>query len=165
MNTRVHFHEVQFQPLWLRLIMVGVGVGLFIGMYRQIVQGYPLGTHPAPDWVLIIIWLAIGVFLPLFSFFSRLEIMVNEKGILYRYFPLQPRFIVLPYSRLTTIQVVRFHPLLETGGWGIRWGLGGICYTVRGNEGIQCTLENGKKILLGSQRSAELYETIQKTRT
>ncbi len=164
MNNKAVFHEVQYQPMWLRIIMLGVGAIIFIIMYQQVMLGYSIGTHPAPDWLMIVIWAFVGVLLPLFASFSRLEIQVNDKGVYYRFFPLQPRFIFIPFSGISSIEALTFNPLWNTGGWGIRWGLGGICYLVRGNQGVRFTLDSGKRILLGSQRSNELFEITEEKR-
>ena len=53
-------------------------------------------------------------------------------------------------------------PILEYGGWGIRYSpFGkGWAYNVRGNQGVQLELANGQRILVGSQRADELARAI-----
>ena len=55
-----------------------------------------------------------------------------------------------------------YRPLLEYGGWGIRYApFGkGWAYNVHGSQGVQLELTNGKRILIGSQRAEELARAI-----
>ncbi len=49
-----------------------------------------------------------------------------------------------------------YRPILEYGGWGIRYGLRGRAYNVSGNRGLRVELTNGKHILFGSAKPEEL---------
>ncbi len=54
-----------------------------------------------------------------------------------------------------------YSPLLEYGGWGIRYTLSaGTAYNVRGNQGIQLELKNGRRVLIGTQRPQEFLAAI-----
>jgi hypothetical protein len=54
-----------------------------------------------------------------------------------------------------------YRPILEYGGWGIRCGFKGArAYNVSGNKGVQLILQNGKRLLIGSQKPDELVEAI-----
>ena len=53
-----------------------------------------------------------------------------------------------------------YRPLGEYGGWGIRYGLGGMAYNVRGDRGVQLVLRDGRRVLIGSQRADELAKAI-----
>ena len=54
-----------------------------------------------------------------------------------------------------------YRPILEYGGWGIRYTMGrGWAYNVSGNQGVQLELASGKRILIGSQRAEELARAI-----
>jgi hypothetical protein len=66
----------------------------------------------------------------------------------------------IPLAEIASAEAVRYNPLLEYGGWGIRFGRTGVAYNMRGNEGVQLVLKNGRRVLLGSQRAAELAATI-----
>ena len=50
----------------------------------------------------------------------------------------------------------------EFGGWGIKYGLGGAgkVYNVSGNKGLQLVYKDGSKLLIGSQRSAEVQQVL-----
>ena len=67
--------------------------------------------------------------------------------------PLQDVFRAYPRS---------YEPIWEYGGWGIRLGAGGGAYNMRGNEGVQLHLRDGRRLLIGSQRAEELAEVIRR---
>ena len=52
-----------------------------------------------------------------------------------------------------------------SGGWGFRWGSSGRAYNLRGNRGVQLTLADGGRLLLGSQRADELAAAIEEAAT
>lgn len=56
-----------------------------------------------------------------------------------------------------------FRPILDHGGWGIRFRKNLTAYTVSGNKGVRITLSSGRKIILGSQKATEMESAIQKT--
>lgn len=48
-----------------------------------------------------------------------------------------------------------YSPLSEYGGWGYKGGLG-KAYSTGGRQGLQLVLANGDRLLLGTQRPAEM---------
>ena len=49
------------------------------------------------------------------------------------------------------------------GGWGIRLFTDyGTVYNTRGNKGLALKLQNGKRLVIGTQREDELKSVIQK---
>jgi hypothetical protein len=49
----------------------------------------------------------------------------------------------------------------EYGGWGVKgWSRRKIAYNVRGDRGVLLTLVDGRTVLLGSQRAADLEAAI-----
>ncbi|SDL02555.1 hypothetical protein SAMN04487898_11451 [Pedobacter sp. ok626] len=57
-----------------------------------------------------------------------------------------------------------YSPLGEYGGWGIRYSMSGqgMAYNVSGNKGLQLELNNGKKILIGTNNPTELEAALTK---
>ena len=53
-----------------------------------------------------------------------------------------------------------YRPIHEYNGWGIRYGLGGMAYNVRGDRGVQLVLKDGRRVLIGSQRAEALAKAI-----
>ncbi|WP_273843678.1 hypothetical protein [Rubrobacter calidifluminis] len=89
---------------------------------------------------------------------ARLSVRVGPEGLEIRFRPLLRRRI--PIREITSWQVVRYRPLADYGGWGIRWCPGGRAYTVSGDRGVRITLEDGREVLVGSHRPDELADAI-----
>lgn len=85
----------------------------------------------------------------------RLRTRMDREGVHYqmRFFHRKERTI--PWQEIEQIYVRQYSPILEYGGWGIRYGLKGRAYTVKGTNGIQLVKKDGKRILLGTQKPEE----------
>ncbi len=162
MNTSRNtlFHEIQ--PLrtwwvWLFLVIpVVLGWWFFI---EQIVFGIPVGTNPASDAVVVIIWLAFGIALPMYFYYTKLITDVRADGVYLRFFPLWSRTI--PLTDVVTYEARQYHPLREYGGWGIRFSPHKKrAYNMSGNRGVELRLIDGTQLLIGSQRPEELASAI-----
>ena len=112
----------------------------------------------------ILLALIGGVLVPLgvayLIWVNRLETEVRRDGLLIRYFPFHRRFRRFKAQDLSECQARRYRPILEYGGWGIRWSWRGRAYNVSGNEGVQLVFKNGKRLLIGSAKSHELEAAI-----
>ncbi len=91
---------------------------------------------------------------------ARLEVTVTDREVVIRFhlFHWKERRIAL--SEIAEAHVRKYKPIAEYGGRGIRYGFSGVAYNVAGDEGVQLVLTNGKRILIGSQRSRELEAAI-----
>lgn len=67
---------------------------------------------------------------------------------------------MIPLSEIASAEVRTYSPIMEYGGWGIRWGPGGKAYNARGNRGVQLVLRSGERVLVGSQRPEELLGAL-----
>ena len=68
----------------------------------------------------------------------------------------------LPITLIQKVDVVRYRPLREYGGWGIRVGWNGDrALTARGNLGVRLEMLDGATLLLGSQRPEALAIAIE----
>ena len=159
----IRFREEQrFYQLWVWIIIAFITVLAWYFFVVQLIFGEQLGNNPAPDWVVLIIWLIFGIIFPLWFILMKLEIVVTDSGLSFRFFPMHPKWRTIPFPDIVTAEAVTYHPLREFGGWGIRFGWhGGMAYNVRGDRGVRITLNNGKKILLGSQHAEELAQALQ----
>ena len=161
--SRTYFKEEQkFRQPWLIIFLILVSILPWIGMIEQVLFGQNFGNKPAPNWMIITIWLAFGIGLPVFFFSIKLISEVRNDGIYLRFFPLHRKFKVYPYDEIEKYEVRIYRPIYEYGGWGIRYGLKGKAYNVYGNKGIQLVFKNKKKLLIGSQKPEEFYNAIEK---
>lgn len=158
------YKEIQKIPLLcgIGLLLLPLTVLLTVGIVKQIVYGIPFGKQHAPDWLLALIWVSVGLVIPAFFFSSRMEVEIQKEKMLIqiRYIPLKRRHIAL--SSIQKAEVWEFNPIRDYGGWGIRLGNSGWAYTARGNQGVMLTLEDGERLLIGSQNPELLFRELMK---
>ena len=169
---RIYFTEEQkFDQVWFRLIIVMTWVLMVVlfgwGIYQQIVLKKPWGDNPTSDTALLLT--AAFIFLVMtgvtwLTFSIRLITEVSEEGFKYRFPPLINKFKTIPKSMIAEYEVRKYNPILEYGGWGIRFGQfgKGRAYNVKGNIGLQLKLQNNKRILFGTQRAEALKSAMDK---
>jgi len=93
------------------------------------------------------------------TFIANLETQVTEEGIRFRFFPFMS-WREIPLNDIQELYIRQYRPIVEYGGWGIRWGFGGRAYNVKGKEGLQIVLKNGSSVLIGTQDAASLAKTL-----
>jgi hypothetical protein len=162
--SKVHFKEEQrFNQWWIWLIIVLLS-GFWIWQFvQQIYIGIPFGDNPAPDLVVILMGLfPLGAFL-LFRFMT-LETVVDEKGVQYRFKPFQRKPRLIKKEDIVKVEVKKYNPIRDYGGWGIRLGSSskGTAYNVSGNLGALFEMRNGKKFMLGTQNPETLRSALNK---
>ena len=148
------FVEVQHfrHPGVWALVAVPAGFAWFAVVW-QIILGHPVGDPPAPDWVLVALWAAAGVALPLWLAALRLVTRVDERGVDVRFRPpLSGR--LFPLADIERCTQVRYLPIREFSGWGIRWG------GRRGDVAVELTLRQGFRFAVGSARPDELEAAV-----
>ena len=93
-------------------------------------------------------------------YFLELRVRVNSQGIHYQFFPLHFRQYVIKKNEIEKIEALKYKPLGDYGGWGIRYAFKGKCYNVKGNLGVKVFLKNGSYVLFGSQKNKELEKAL-----
>lgn len=153
-NRQPVFEEVQrfrHPGVWA-LVAVPVGFAWFAGIW-QVVLGHRFGTDPVPDWVLTTVWAVAGMILPLWLAALRLVTRVDGRGVEVRFRPpLSGR--LFPLDEIVRCEQVRYLPIREFSGWGIRWG------SRRGDVAVELTLRQGFRFAVGSQRPDDLEAAI-----
>lgn len=160
------FCEVQrFPQRWLWAILVInmlVLVGIFgYGFIGQLLFGRPWGDRPVSNNTLLIIGGVIIVFsLALICVFYALRLVTEtrEEGLFVRFYPIRGK--IIPYQVITFCRARTCNPLSEYGGWGLKYGRSGWAYNIAGHQGVQLELVDDKRVLIGSQRAAELKAVI-----
>jgi hypothetical protein len=158
------FREVQrFDQWWLAPLVLGIAALGWWSFVQQILLGRPFGSDPAPDWGVWLIWLLAGVGLPWAWRRGRLVIELADGHVSARIAPLPGQRI--PLHAITNIEPRRYHPIREFGGWGIRWASGGRrAWSASGDRGVELTLADGGRVLLGSADPQALAAAIEAAR-
>jgi len=155
---KVFNEEQQFRQLWL-MVLLGFSllfpVGLIINEYikdnTSMTNNEFLGS-------------LIGIIASvLLIFIFKLSTRIDEKGIHYQFFPFHFSMKTLLWSEITKAEVRTYDPIGEYGGWGLRYSFNkkkGNAVNVSGDIGIQLTLKNGKKLLIGTQKKEAVSRVL-----
>lgn len=133
-------------------------VGVATVSLRQIVWHHPWGSPPVSDggllFLTILIWLVLVRLLTvrLTTELRTAQLSVALRGVWRR--------TRVPVAKIRSARAVTYSPMAEYGGYGVRPGPLGRAYIARGAEAVQLELQDGSKILLGTQRPMELASAI-----
>lgn len=154
------FSEIQrFKQWWVWLIVIACSIIAWWAFIQQIILDTPFGSRPAPDFLILVILILIGIGLPVTFFSIKMTTMVSGDKIVIRFFPFRSREINM--GDIKSAVAIDYRPVPEYGGWGIRWAPGrGMAYNISGTRGVKIDLLGGKMILIGSQRADELEAAI-----
>lgn len=163
------YHERQsFRQLWLWILLLFVAVttiGIFgFGIYRQLIEGRSFGNNPMSDTGLIVtaaLMILLNAALFGIFVFGNLTTDIDRRGISYRFFPFQRKFRHIDLRDIEQWEIVKYSPIKEYGGWGIRYGRMDTAYNVSGNMGLRLILRNRKRFLFGTRRPEALREFME----
>ena len=93
-----------------------------------------------------------------FFYFLELRLKVSKHGFQYQFFPFHLKSYFIKLEEFEKIEAIKYKPLGDYGGLGIRCSFKGKCYNVKGNLGVKVYLKKGSYILFGSQN----YKTLEK---
>lgn len=148
-------------PFWIFIVAASV-----YGLYSQFILKIPFGVLHSDAMLLFTTFFSVTVVTLLLIIFliGRLEVIVTDKGLYYRYVPFFNKFRLIKPIEILHYETRVYKPLREFGGWGIRYSIKQKtnCYNVRGNLGLYIELKNGKRILFGSQEPHKLKFAIDK---
>jgi len=92
--------------------------------------------------------------------FGGLTVRVRESGLLLHLGSVPLVCRTVPFDEIESLQAVRYHPLREFGGWGIR-GVGKRkAWTARGDRAVALQLTGGRELLVGSDHPQRLEDRI-----
>lgn len=111
-------------------------------------------------------WLAVAVTFVAFVGVAilltlRLDTRLDQAGVHYRLFPLHWRWQFRPWAAVARAYVRTYDPLGEYGGWGLKGRRRNYALTISGDQGLQLELADGRRLLLGTQRPAEITQALQ----
>jgi hypothetical protein len=165
MNDDILFYESQpFWRNWIAILSV-ISVNLLFvwGLIQQVILGISWGNNPMNNLGLIIA--TSCMFLLTGFLFFRLQTFITEEGIYVRYSPFDFKTRFYSWKIIEKAYIRKYSPI-RVGGWGIKFHLTmphqEKAYNVFGNIGLQLLLNNGKKVLIGTNKAAELEEVLKK---
>jgi uncharacterized membrane protein (DUF485 family) len=152
------FHERQRLHTWILVVMIVLGVGLPLYIaFQQLWLGKAVGNKPMSNQGVAV--LVPSIILPALAMASlNLQTRLYRDRLRVRLFPFADDSF--PLSRIVRWEVRKYSATKELMGWGIRFGSGGIAYTMRGDLGLQLILDDGSRVLVGSQRPNDLASAL-----
>ena len=156
--TKILFEETQRSILLLVPIPIAVFFGAMAGI--QVISGKPIGTKPAPDIAMVLIFLFMAA-LALFMGRQKLKTKITADEITYSSEIFFSGQSVTRFSDVKSIAIRKYKPMKEFMGWGVKWSSDTDCFTMAGDIGLELTLINNKKILIGTQKRAELQLVLE----
>lgn len=107
--------------------------------------------------------LLFGAPLVMWALFGKLTIEVRPAEVRVAFGGLGVFWKSLPLERIRRVEAVRYRPLAEFGGWGMRVRPGRRAWTVRGNQAARITMDEGPTLYLGTSNPQRLRERIEAT--
>jgi len=160
MKQSLLFSETQkFKQWWIWVILIGINGTILFGIIQQLFLEQPFGDKPMGNAGLIITAVFISLLSVSFRFF-KLETQIKEDGIYVRFFPLQISFRYYSWVSMSKCVIRQYKPISEYGGWGLRGFGKNRALNVSGNVGLQLEFNDGKKLLIGTNKSDELQQII-----
>jgi hypothetical protein len=159
-GSEILFEEVQSftNRTVQQLLFVITGV-LFVTTLLFLARKMP-GKEDAI--VALAVCTAIAALISWFLQKARLITQIRVDGIYMRYPPLVGKFKVYKWPAITRLYTRKYKPLIEYGGWGIRYGMKGWAYNVGGRTGLQLVLNSDTRVLIGTNCAIELTAILQK---
>ena len=157
---KVFKEKQRFTQTWLIVLLalsIIVPVGIILQEYLK--ENTKMTTN---EFVLTLVGILVSV---LFILSFKLTTRIDEKGIHYQFFPFHFSLRTINWSEINNVKVRTYDPIGEFGGWGIKGGSlwnksKGKAINVSGDIGIQLTLKNSKKLLIGTQKETEAKRVI-----
>lgn len=174
MEKIIYKEEQFFRESFVIWIMIASWLSMFIifgyGFYQQLYLGKPFGDDPSSDQKLL--WGGLGsIFVMSLVFalmlYSHLVTEIWTDGIRYKFPPLIRKTRFIPISEIASVEVGKYRPLGEFGGWG--WRRRPLsrktAYNIVGNKGMRIVFKEGKQIVFGTQKQDELKRAVNKMLT
>ena len=159
------FSEIQrFTQWWVHLITLVLFGMLFYLVYNWFVlqEGVSnVAVNDSTGQIVVILAMLLTVVL---VYAIRLKTTIDEIGIHYQFLPINLSKKTIRWGELKKCYVRTYSPLTEYGGWGYRGGFfgKGKALNVKGDQGIQLEFQNGKKLLIGTQKEKDAHEVIER---
>ncbi|WP_282043043.1 hypothetical protein [Winogradskyella flava] len=157
---RIFKEEQRFNQIWLILVIatsVLAAIGIIISAYVE--------DHNSLSAIELVAIIGLLVFASGFIFLFKLNTRIDENGISYKFFPFHWSCRQIQWNEINNAYVRTYDALGEYGGWGIKGGKiwntsKGKAINVSGNIGIQFELNNGKKLLIGTQKKEDAEKVL-----
>ena len=148
MKELIFFEKQKFtQSFWMWLLVVLASIAGPVISFLSISK---------IDLYILIMSLLIFIFM----YLCELRVKLSKEGIHYQFFPMHLKSHTIKFDEIDRFEELKYSPIGDYGGWGIRHRFKGKAYNVSGNRGVKIYLKSGRHILFGSQRSKEFEQVL-----
>jgi len=158
-NRYVVYEETTHLPLWVTAVLIAVILASSWPLV-SVVRAAGAGPVSAGAW--------IGAGTPalliaaMYGLFGKMTTQVRRTSvrIAFGYIDLIEK--VIPFDEIEDAEAMRYRPIVEFGGWGIRWGWGRSkrAWTLSGNEALVLHLTDGTHFYVGSEHPERLLTAL-----
>jgi Na+/melibiose symporter-like transporter len=158
MKGKILFREEQsFVGTWMWYLVIGITLVALVPIFITF-SNQPGDTDTIVGLAIVIV--VMGGVLSLLTF-SKLYLTIDSTCVYYRYPPFVSKEQTLARHDITFIEVRKYQPIWEYGGYGYRISpKSGRAMNVAGDQGLQLILTNKKKILIGTQKPDQLRQAV-----
>ncbi len=151
MPSIILFSEQQyFRQWWLKLLFVFLYLPLLYFSLEESTSGLPV-YFLYGMMILFTLWFFN---LNLKTKITTADITVVFDFVIYRYYR------KFQLTDIKEISVITYNPIMDCGGWGIKWWKNGQAYNIAGNKGFEIVLQDNKKYLIGTQKAEQVKRII-----
>ena len=153
------YREDQLFSTWLYFAIAVAAAALSIAPAEWL----PFRDVAPQFWGISSIGAIFSILLFLFVVFRLKMTIVATPSSIQVWFGWLPGFRqTISVADVTRVEAVRFRPLRDHYGWGVRTGRSGErVLSARGDAGVRLHLSNGSSIVIGSQRAEEFALCLQ----
>lgn len=148
--------ERQRPPWYFSLAIVS---GCIVFGIVVLVLIFSTNLPPRAAAILVIAWLAAALVDGLIASLGLVSDVYPDRLDVY-FTPLHFPCRKILWEEIETIYSRSYSPLEEYGGWGIRRGKSGSAYNLKGSQGIQVELKDGRKFLIGTQQPDAFMQAV-----
>jgi len=162
--------EQKHSTPWIFLVIFPVlAMVIFFAKYNEW-EGGSISTSEKDDIlglaILGGIMFIMMVGLTILFYSMKLTTLIKSDGISIKYNPFMRKERIYARATIEKYEIRKFNPKREYGGHGVKRGRrirnSGKAYTISGRLGLQLYLNNGEKVLIGTQRKEAIKYAMEK---
>lgn len=127
--------------------MIWIAIAGLLITFLTLVMNFSVNED---DWIGILILSIVILVLSPVLLLASIHLRIEKDGIYVKYFPFHFKPLFFKWSEIEHFELRKYDPLSEYGGWGLKGTKKNRAYNVSGDMGLQITLKNGRKLLVGT---------------
>jgi hypothetical protein len=172
--ARIYFEETQAlrNNRWVWILVIAFSLVTLLpilnGLYWQLAKGEPWGNKPLSDNGLIVLFLSVLISWSLAAYFllsMELETKIDEQGFHYKFFPLKPKWHLIPRDDIATYKMQKGFRLFDGSkkiGYHRNIFTNTRSFRILGKGQLFLKLKNGQHYIFGTQNPESFEHAITK---